>query len=84
MCVKAVLETREGKFRSTTIASRGWVCDSPLSTEDIFRRYEGWQVASVSQTPDLLKVMVANPTMIDAYKSGIPGNDHQRMGIRSI
>jgi Cytochrome P460 len=39
-----------------------------------FRGYEGWQVVSVSQTPDLLKVMVANPTMIDAYKNGIPGN----------
>jgi len=28
----------------------------------------------VSQTDDLLKAMVANPTMIAAYKSGIPGN----------
>jgi hypothetical protein len=39
-----------------------------------FRGYEDWQVVSVSQTPDLLKVMVANPTMIDAYRAGIPGN----------
>jgi cytochrome P460 len=39
-----------------------------------FRGYESWQVVSVSQTPDLLKVMVANPTMIDAYQAGIPGN----------
>src|SRR5690349_20989496 len=39
-----------------------------------FRGYEGWQVVSVSQTPELLKVMVANPTMIDAYRAGIPGN----------
>jgi hypothetical protein len=39
-----------------------------------FRGYESWQVVSVSQTPELLKVMVANPTMIDAYRSGIPGN----------
>ena len=23
---------------------------------------------------DLLKVMVANPTMIDAYRAGVPGN----------
>ena len=28
----------------------------------------------VSQTEDLLKVVVANPTMIDAYRAGIPGN----------
>jgi cytochrome P460 len=39
-----------------------------------FRGYEGWQVVAVSQTEELLKVMVANPTMIDAYKAGVPGN----------
>ena len=39
-----------------------------------FRGYENWQVVSVSQTADLLKVMVANPTMIDAYRAGIPGD----------
>ena len=38
-----------------------------------FRGYENWQVVSVSQTPELLKVEVANPTMIEAYRSGIPG-----------
>ena len=39
-----------------------------------FRGYENWQVVAVSQTEQLLKVMVANPTMIDAYRSGVPGN----------
>jgi len=39
-----------------------------------WRGYEDWQVVSTAQTPDLLKVMVANPTMIAAYKAGIPGN----------
>lgn len=39
-----------------------------------FRGYEGWQVVSVSQGNDLLKVIVANPVMIEAYKAGIPGN----------
>ena len=39
-----------------------------------FRGYEDWQVVSVSQTDELLKVMVANPVMIDAYKAGVPGN----------
>ena len=39
-----------------------------------FRGYEDWQVVSVSQTEDVLKVMVANPVMIDAYKAGVPGN----------
>ena len=39
-----------------------------------FRGYENWQVVSVSHTEDLLKVMVANPTMMDAYRAGVPGN----------
>jgi hypothetical protein len=39
-----------------------------------FRGYENWQVVSVSQTAELLKVEVANPTMIAAYRAGIPGN----------
>ena len=39
-----------------------------------FRGYENWQVVSVSQTEELLKAMVANPVMIDAYKAGVPGN----------
>jgi hypothetical protein len=39
-----------------------------------FRGYENWQVVAVSQTEDLLKVMVANPTMIDAFRAGVPGN----------
>jgi hypothetical protein len=39
-----------------------------------FRGYENWQVVAVSQTDDLLKVMVANPKMIDAYRAGVPGN----------
>ena len=39
-----------------------------------FRGYEDWQVVSVSQTEELLKAMVANPVMIDAYKTGVPGN----------
>jgi Cytochrome P460 len=39
-----------------------------------FKGYENWQVVAVSQTDELLKVMVANPTMIDAYRAGVPGN----------
>ena len=39
-----------------------------------FKGYEHWEVVAVSQTADLLKVMVANPVMIDAYRTGIPGN----------
>jgi hypothetical protein len=39
-----------------------------------FRGYESWQVVAVSQTEELLKVEVANPVMIAAYKAGVPGN----------
>ena len=39
-----------------------------------FRGYEDWSVVSSAHTDQVLKVIVANPTMINAYKSGIPGN----------
>ncbi len=39
-----------------------------------FRGYEEWQTVSVSQTGDLIEVILANPEMIAAYKEGIPGN----------
>ena len=40
-----------------------------------FRGYEDWVAVSSTQTPnDRLKVMVANPTMIQAYRAGIPEN----------
>jgi hypothetical protein len=39
-----------------------------------FRGYESWQVVAISQTAELLKMIVANPVMIDAYRAGIPGN----------
>jgi hypothetical protein len=39
-----------------------------------FRGYEDWAVVSSARTDDVLKVIVANPAMIAAYKAGIPGN----------
>ncbi len=39
-----------------------------------FKGYEDWQFVSMSQTDERLKVILANPTMIAAYKAGIPGN----------
>ena len=39
-----------------------------------FRGYEDWSVVSFARTDEVLKVIVANPTMIDAYKAGVPGN----------
>jgi hypothetical protein len=39
-----------------------------------FRGYEGWQVVSTSRNDRLVAVILANPVMIDAYLTGIPGN----------
>jgi len=39
-----------------------------------FRGYEDWSVVSSARTDEVLKVIVANPEMIKAYKAGFPGN----------
>ncbi len=39
-----------------------------------FKGYEDWAVVSSARTDEVLKVIVANPEMIKAYKEGIPGN----------
>ena len=39
-----------------------------------FRGYEGWQTVSVSHNDKVMAVILANPVMIKAYQSGIPGN----------
>jgi hypothetical protein len=39
-----------------------------------FRGYEDWSVVSSARTDEVLKVIVANPIMIQAYKDGFPGN----------
>jgi len=39
-----------------------------------FRGYEDWADVSSAHTDERLKVIVGNPTMIKAFKAGIPGN----------
>jgi Cytochrome P460 len=39
-----------------------------------FRGYENWQPVAVSKTDEKIKLIVANPAMIDAYRAGVPGN----------
>jgi Cytochrome P460 len=59
----------------------------PLSTQDKyslispsgigfsdFRGYEDWATVSSARQNDILKVIVANPKMITAFKAGVPGN----------
>jgi hypothetical protein len=38
------------------------------------RGYESWQVISISQNGPVVAAILGNPTMIQAYQSGIPGN----------
>jgi hypothetical protein len=71
------------RFAALTIAAGGiagaaqdkYLLKSPdgVALSD-FRGYEDWAVVSSARTDDVLKVIVANPIMIKAYKSGIPGN----------
>jgi hypothetical protein len=39
-----------------------------------FKGYESWPVIAVSEARGVIAVIVGNPTMIDAYKAGIPGS----------
>ena len=39
-----------------------------------FKGYEDWAVVSSARQEDVMKVIVANPAMIAAYKAGVPGN----------
>jgi len=39
-----------------------------------FKGYEDWAVISSARTDEVLKVIVGNPTMIEAFKAGVPGN----------
>jgi hypothetical protein len=39
-----------------------------------FRGYEDWSVISSARTDKVLKVILGNPIMIEAYEAGVPGN----------
>jgi hypothetical protein len=39
-----------------------------------FKGYEDWVTVAVSQTEDLIEVIVGNPAMIEAYRADVPGN----------
>lgn len=39
-----------------------------------FKGYEDWAVVSSARTDEVLKVIVGNPIMIEAFKAGVPGN----------
>jgi hypothetical protein len=39
-----------------------------------FKGYEDWSVVSSARTEEVLKVIVASPAMVNAYKAGVPGD----------
>jgi hypothetical protein len=39
-----------------------------------FKGYEDWAVISSAHDDKVLKVIVGNPTIMNAYKAGVPGN----------
>jgi hypothetical protein len=39
-----------------------------------FRGFEDWATVAVSQSGNLIEVILANPVMIEAYRAGVPGN----------
>ncbi|HKA40634.1 MAG TPA: cytochrome P460 family protein [Burkholderiales bacterium] len=58
----------QDQFDKYTLKSPGGIAFSD------FRGYEDWAVVSSARTDEVLKVIVANPAMIQAYKAGVPGN----------
>ena len=58
----------QGKFDKYTLKSPSGIAFSE------FRGYEDWAVLSSARTDQELKVIVANPAMIQASKAGSPGN----------
>jgi hypothetical protein len=42
-----------------------------------FRGYEDWQAVAVSETESGIKVIVANPAMMAAYRDGLPADGKQ-------
>ena len=55
------------KDRFTVVAANGIAFSE-------FRGYDTWQPVAPSRADDGLKVIVANPVMINAYREGAPGN----------
>ena len=49
-----------------------------------FKGYEDWSVVSSARTDEVLKVIVGNPAMINAYKAGDPGNGPFPEGSRIV
>src|SRR5215510_8943846 len=71
----ATVATALGALGATAYAQEKYSLKSPsgIAFSD-FKGYEDWAVVSSARTDEVLKVIVANPAMIAAYKAGVPGN----------
>ena len=57
----------QGKQDKYSLKSPGGIAFSD------FRGYEDWATVSSARATEVLKVIVANPAMIKAFKAGVPG-----------
>ena len=71
--ILAVLAVRAATAQDTAQAKYTVQVPNGLAFSE-FKGYEGWQTVSLSQNEKLVAVILANPVMINAYQSGIPGN----------
>jgi hypothetical protein len=64
-----------GRLRAQGVDNDKYSLTSPggIAFSD-FRGYEDWSVVSSARTEEVLKVIVANPAMVRAYKVGTPGD----------
>src|SRR6266851_5969581 len=67
-------ETHYRRIRGRLHSSCRHLAFRPAGRKAEFSGYEDWKVVAVSQTADLIEVILANPVMIDAYRAGVPGN----------
>ena len=70
-----LLTTAHAQHKDSPIKQDKYSLKSPdgIAFSD-FKGYEDWPVVSSAHQDDILKVIVANPKMISAFKSGTPGN----------
>src|SRR5262245_53972408 len=67
VCLVVLISTFAAQNKDTVKALNGVAFSE-------FRGYESWENVAVSITDEGMNAILANPTMIKAYKEGIPGN----------
>jgi len=79
--IAVVLAVSAGTARSAQDKYTVAVPDGLAFSE--FRGFEDWQTISVSQSGELIEVILGNPAMIAAYQAGLPDNgEHFPDGAR--